>query len=104
MTRDKLVAMVNQQAEDEGLWFEAQTAPEAYLQQELRELHAAVEASQATVGEDDVKRLGKKLTPWAQHNLTVNLTRYGVEEFTRAVLAELGIEVKERPASQTDGE
>ena len=31
------------QAEDDGLWFEAHTAAEAYLQQELRRLHEAVE-------------------------------------------------------------
>jgi hypothetical protein len=31
------------QAEDEGLWFIAQTAPEAYLQEALRRLHAAIE-------------------------------------------------------------
>jgi len=31
------------QAEDDGLWFQAATAPEAYLQQELRRLHAAIE-------------------------------------------------------------
>jgi hypothetical protein len=31
------------QAEDEGLWFVAQTAPEAYLQAALRRLHAAIE-------------------------------------------------------------
>lgn len=37
-------ALVNQQAEDEGLWFEAKTAPEAYLQAELRKLHAVIEA------------------------------------------------------------
>jgi hypothetical protein len=36
-------AMVNKQAEDEGLWFVAQTAPEAYLQQELRALHVTIE-------------------------------------------------------------
>ena len=35
--------IVNEQAEDEGLWFQAATAPEAYLQQELRRLHAAIE-------------------------------------------------------------
>ena len=35
--------LVNAQAEDAGLWFNAQTAPEAYLQQALRRLHAAVE-------------------------------------------------------------
>lgn len=39
----KLRQMVAQQAEDDGLWFRAATAPEAYLQQELRKLHAAVE-------------------------------------------------------------
>ena len=33
----------SEQAEDEGLWFEAETAPEAYLQQELRRLHAVIE-------------------------------------------------------------
>lgn len=35
--------IVGEQAEDEGLWFDAQTTPEAYLQQALRRLHAAVE-------------------------------------------------------------
>ena len=38
-----LQALVTKQAGDEGLWFEAETAPEAYLQQELRRLHRAVE-------------------------------------------------------------
>jgi hypothetical protein len=33
----------DRQAEDEGLWFEAQTASEAYLQEELRKLHALIE-------------------------------------------------------------
>ena len=36
-------ALADAQAEDEGLWFIARTAPEAYLQQELRKLHAALE-------------------------------------------------------------
>ena len=31
------------QAEDEGLWFNARYASEAYLQRALRELHSAVE-------------------------------------------------------------
>lgn len=35
--------LVNTQAEDEGLWFEAKTAPEAYLQSQLRELHRVIE-------------------------------------------------------------
>ncbi len=34
---------VNKQAEDEGLWFDARTVSEAYLQMELRELHAVIE-------------------------------------------------------------
>jgi len=36
--------VVDQQAEDEVLGFAARTAPEAYLQQELRKLHVAVKA------------------------------------------------------------
>ena len=40
--------VVMMQAEDVGLWFDAVTAPEAYLQQELRSLHAAVEAEAAS--------------------------------------------------------
>ena len=39
----ELRAVVDRQAEDDGLWFTAQTAPEAYLQQELRKLHAEIE-------------------------------------------------------------
>lgn len=35
--------LVLRQAADEGLWFQAETASEAYLQQELRKLHAAIE-------------------------------------------------------------
>lgn len=42
MSPQELVAI---QAEDAGLWFIAKTAPEAYLQQALRELHAAIEAT-----------------------------------------------------------
>jgi|SRR3990172_463533 len=41
----RLTALVEQQANDEGLWFVAQTAPEAYLQAALRKLHAAVESA-----------------------------------------------------------
>ena len=36
-------ALAAKQAEDEGLWFEAMTAPEAYLQNALRDLAAAIE-------------------------------------------------------------
>ena len=41
----KLRQLTAQQAEDDGLWFSAATAPEAYLQQELRKLHAAIEGT-----------------------------------------------------------
>ena len=37
------LSLVSAQAEDDGLWFEAVTASEAYLQQELRRLHAVIE-------------------------------------------------------------
>ena len=39
----KIQGVVDEQAEDEGLWFVARTAPEAYLQAELRRLHAVIE-------------------------------------------------------------
>jgi len=38
-----LLDIVKEQAKDEGLFFIAETAPEAYLQQELRRLHRAIE-------------------------------------------------------------
>ncbi len=40
---DEILGLVNEQAKDEGLWFQATTAPEGYLQQELRRLHELVE-------------------------------------------------------------
>lgn len=39
----KIKFLVLEQAEDPALWFEAQTAPEAYLQAALRRLHAVIE-------------------------------------------------------------
>jgi len=42
---DSCRALVAEQAMDEGLWFVAATAPEGYLQQELRRLHTAIEAA-----------------------------------------------------------
>jgi hypothetical protein len=38
--------LVAEQAEDEGLWFIAEHAPEAYLQQELRRLHRVIEGKE----------------------------------------------------------
>ena len=47
MTMDELLRelreTVEEQARDAGLWFEAETAPEAYLQQEMRKLHDVAE-------------------------------------------------------------
>jgi len=54
-----LLELVNQQAEDEGLWFDATTAPEAYLQQELRKLHVAIEGK--SIGEAILNREQEKL-------------------------------------------
>jgi hypothetical protein len=42
-----LKELVDEQAKDAGLWFVARYASEAYLQQELRKLHAAVESDTA---------------------------------------------------------
>jgi len=43
MKEQTALELVHEQALDEGLWFVAESASEAYLQQELRKLHAAVE-------------------------------------------------------------
>ena len=40
---DDIQELVEQQAEDERLWSVPRTAAEAYLQQELRRLHAKIE-------------------------------------------------------------
>ena len=40
-----LLALVNAQSEDEALWLPATSASGAYVQQELRRLHAAIEAA-----------------------------------------------------------
>lgn len=45
MDEAKIKALVETQANDDGLWFKAETAPEAYLQQELRKLHAVIEGT-----------------------------------------------------------
>ena len=40
-----IMELVDAQSNDDGLWFEAGTATEAYLQQELRRLHKSIEHS-----------------------------------------------------------
>ena len=39
----KIKDLVDEQANDDGIWFQADTAPEAYLQHKLRLLHAVIE-------------------------------------------------------------
>jgi len=49
--RQQLAAIkvvVAAQADDDGLWFEAGTCAEAYLQQALRRLHAVIEEKSPT--------------------------------------------------------
>lgn len=36
-------ALVDEQAEDEGLWYDAETIAEAYVQAALRQLHTVIE-------------------------------------------------------------
>ena len=40
---ERIQKKVDAQAEDEGIWFMAESGPEAYLQRELRELHRVIE-------------------------------------------------------------
>jgi len=42
-TTESPIAVMNEQAEDGGLWFVAETITEDYLQRALRRLHAAIE-------------------------------------------------------------
>lgn len=53
----KARAVVNEQAEDGGLWFAAETITEAMLQRALRRLHAVVE------GDDDAAELLRHCPP-----------------------------------------
>ena len=46
---DGLQKFVDLQAEDEGLWFIAQTAPEAYVQRGLRDCHQYIEEQLAAL-------------------------------------------------------
>lgn len=44
---ENVESVVKEQAEDEGLWFIAKTAPEAYLQKALRHIHSVIEHERA---------------------------------------------------------
>ncbi len=43
MTIEDIKKLVQEQIDDEGLWFIAKTAPEQYVQNALRELHKIIE-------------------------------------------------------------
>lgn len=43
MNEEKIRSVVNEQAEDEGLWCDTRYASEAYLQAALRRLHEVIE-------------------------------------------------------------
>lgn len=43
MNKGTLKQLIEEQANDEGLWFDTLSIVEIYLQQELRRLHVAVE-------------------------------------------------------------
>lgn len=45
MVEQRIKALVEKQAADDGCWFQAQTCAEAYLQDQLRQLHAAIEGT-----------------------------------------------------------
>jgi hypothetical protein len=46
---EALRELLDDQAADRGLWFDAKTCPEAYLQNALRRLHAAIEGTPPVV-------------------------------------------------------
>lgn len=56
MNLQRLKRLVEQQAKDEGLWFIAQYASEAYLQRALRLLHEAVERCEDTTPTGDAEK------------------------------------------------
>ena len=63
----QVLSVVSAQAEDEGLWFVAEHASEAYLQAELRRLHAAVESLQTACslgGTADLDAVHKSKGGW----------------------------------------
>lgn len=95
----KLVEMVNKQAEDEGLWFVAETASEGYLQQELRKLHDAVESLSLPAPkpeEDKVKKLveafNKRADTWEKNEGEVGAI---VAHEIRTLLQSLNLNSKE---------
>ena len=85
MDIEELKRIVDEQANDEGLWFVAKFASEDRLQRELRRLHAAIEAVEAP-------QQGNELTPRQQLELAADLLKQlGTELATlrKQILADL---------------
>lgn len=80
---DAVRDLVNKQAEDEGLWFMAASASEAYLQQELRRLHTLIESGPArsTQTNHDLERRSTALLKYL-------LREYGSGLFSRREASE----------------
>ena len=104
-------SLVKRQAEDEGLWFQAQTAPEAYLQAALRELHAAVEAAEAGITEL-LAALDAALTDWVQtyaaehcdpENVAESVQRIADGGGTLAYIADLRMRVRNARVAAPEG-
>lgn len=62
--RDAALAVVNEQANDAGLWFVPQTVTEDYLQRALRRLHEAVEGKSAAICAIDALLKDKAVQSW----------------------------------------
>jgi hypothetical protein len=61
---DKLLLLkeyIEAQARDEGLWFNSETAPESYLQQELRRVAWLIEEANEEQIKQEIARLVERL-------------------------------------------
>lgn len=96
--------LVEAQAKDESLWFDAQTAPEAYLQAALRRLHAAVEGRWGM--SDDYVLVPREPTEAMLIEMRDRLPMAGVffesDEFLTALYAAAIAAAPERPPEGID--
>lgn len=58
---DLLKQYVEIQACDDGLWFEAETAPEGYLQQELRRIAYLIEEANEAQIQKEIENLKSRI-------------------------------------------
>ncbi len=107
--------LAHQQAEDAGLWFNAKTAAEAYLQAALRKLHAAVEAAPVALqGPPDEKNsAGQPLVGLSDERINALADQYGIlsiksaggelNAFARAIESALRAEPRGEQVVPADG-